>query len=117
MVFLWAEKQRKVIEIIRWPAYLLASFIAGFSMYAPNWAANDRMHGSAYYVSVYNALMNEPYTYSNQSIYGHYAILLKYPVKWLGGDYRAFNIVIAVGRVCFLLRWRWICASGIILYP
>ena len=33
---------------------------------------------------------------SNQSIYGHYAILLKYPVKWLGGDYRAFNIVIAV---------------------
>lgn len=96
VVFLWAEKQRKVIEIIRWPAYLLASFIAGFSMYAPNWAANDRMHGSAYYVSVYNALMNEPYTYSNQSIYGHYAILLKYPVKWLGGDYRAFNIVIAV---------------------
>ena len=38
-MFLWAEKQRKVIEIIRWPAYLLASFIAGFSMYAPNWAA------------------------------------------------------------------------------
>ncbi len=95
-VFLWAGKQRKVIEAIRYPAYLLASAIAGFSMYAPNWAANDRMHGSAYYVSVYNALMNEPYTYSNQSIYGHYAILLKYPVKWLGGDYRAFNFVIAV---------------------
>lgn len=95
IVFVWAGKQRKVIETLRYPAYLLASAIAGFSMYAPNWMANDRMHGSAYYVSVYNALMNEPYTYSNQSIYGHYAILLKYPVKWLGGDYRAFNIVIA----------------------
>lgn len=96
LVFLWAEKQRKLIEIIRYPVYLLAAVIAGFSMYAPNWAANDRMHGSAYYVSVYNALMNEPYTYSNQSIYGHYAILLKYPIKWLGGDYRAFNIVISI---------------------
>ena len=96
LVFLWAGKQRKVVEMFRYPAYLLASAIGGFSMYAPNWAANDRMHGSAYYVSVYNALMDEPYTYSNQSIYGHYAILLKYPVKWLGGDYRAFNIVIAV---------------------
>lgn len=95
-VFLWTGKQRKIVEILRYPAYLLASAIAGFSMYAPNWTANDRMHGSAYYVSVYNALMNEPYTYSNQSIYGHYAILLKYPVKWLGGDYRAFNIVIAI---------------------
>ncbi|MDE6386446.1 MAG: hypothetical protein K2L82_01415 [Lachnospiraceae bacterium] len=94
--FLWTGKQPKVVEVLRYPAYLLASAIAGFSMYAPNWAANDRMHGSAYYVSVYNALMNEPYTYSNQSIYGHYAILLKYPVKWLGGDYRAFNIVIAI---------------------
>lgn len=96
LVFLWAGKQRKVIEMLRYPVYLFASAIAGFSIYSPNWTANDRMHGSAYYVSVYNALMNEPYTYSNQSIYGHYAILLKYPVKWLGGDYRAFNIVIAI---------------------
>ncbi len=94
--FVWTGKRRKIVELLRYPAYLLASAIAGFSMYAPNWTANDRMHGSAYYVSVYNALMNEPYTYSNQSIYGHYAILLKYPVKWLGGDYKAFNIVIAV---------------------
>ena len=96
LVSLWAGKQRKTIEIIRYPAYLLASVIAGFSMYAANWVAGDKMHGSAYYTSVYNALMNEPYTYSNRSIYGHYAILLKYPVKWLGGDYKAFNIVIAV---------------------
>lgn len=94
-VFLWTTERRKLIEIMRYPVYLLASAIAGFSMYAPNWAANDRMHGSAYYTSVYNALMNEPYTYSNRSIYGHYAILLKYPVKWMGGDYQAFNIVIA----------------------
>lgn len=96
LVFWWAGKQRKIIEIIRYPAYLLASGIAGFSMYAANWVAGDKMHGSAYYTSVYNALMNEPYTYSNRSIYGHYAILLKYPVKWLGGDYNAFNIVITV---------------------
>lgn len=96
LVFLWAGKQRKLIEWIRYPAYLTASVIAGASMYAPNWMAGDRMHGSAYYTSVYNALMDAPYTYSNQSIYGHYAILLKYPVKLLGGDYTAFNIVISI---------------------
>lgn len=96
LVTLWAGKQRKLIEVVRYPAYLLASGIAGVSMYASNWAAGDRMHGSAYYTSVYNALMNEPYTYSNRSIYGHYAILLKYPIKLLGGNYKAFNIVIAM---------------------
>lgn len=96
LVSLWAGKQRKLIEVVRYPAYLLASGIAGVSMYASNWAAGDRMHGSAYYTSVYNALMNEPYTYSNRSIYGHYAILLKYPIKLLGGNYKAFNIVIAM---------------------
>lgn len=96
LVCLWAGKQRKVIEWIRYPAYLLASVFAGASMYAPNWMAGDRMHGSAYYTSVYNALMDAPYTYSNQSIYGHYAILLKYPIKLLGGDYAAFNIVISI---------------------
>lgn len=96
LVTLWAGKRRKLIEVVRYPAYLLASGIAGVSMYASNWAAGDRMHGSAYYTSVYNALMNEPYTYSNRSIYGHYAILLKYPIKLLGGNYKAFNIVIAM---------------------
>lgn len=96
LVSLWAGKQRKLIEVVRYPAYLLASGLAGFSMYCGNFFASDKMHGSAYYTSIYNALMGEPYTYSNRSIYGHYAILLKYPVKLFGGDYEAFNIVIAV---------------------
>lgn len=96
LVTLWAGKQRKLIEVVRYPAYLLASGIAGFSMYCGNFLASDKMHGNAYYTSVYNALVDAPYDYSNRSIYGHYAIFLKYPIKFLGGDYTAFNIVISI---------------------
>lgn len=96
LVSLWAGKQRKLIEAVRYPAYLLASGLAGFSMYCGNFLASDKMHGSAYYTSVYNALVDAPYDYSNQSIYGHYAIFLKYPIKILGGDYTAFNVVISI---------------------
>lgn len=96
LVSAWADRQRKWIEAIRYPAYVLASVLAGGSMYCGNFLASDKLHGNAYYTSVYNALMDAPYDYSNQSIYGHYAILLKYPIKLLGGSYTAFNIVMSI---------------------
>lgn len=102
---IWAgKKKRKFVEVIRYPVYLAASAVAGGSLYCANFMASDKMHGSAYYTSIYNALMDAPFDYSNQSIYGHYAILLKYPIKLLGGSYTAYNIVIsAVGFLSVLL--------------
>lgn len=94
---IWSgRKKRKSIEMIRYPVYLAASAVAGASLYCANFMASDKMHGSAYYTSIYNALMDAPFDYSNQSIYGHYAILLKYPIKLLGGSYTAYNIVISI---------------------
>ena len=96
ILYLWSDRLRKLTAYMRYPVYLAASAVGGFSMYCGNYLASDKMHGTAYYTSVYNALMNAPYDYSNQSIYGHYAILLKYPVKWLGGSYTDFTVVMAV---------------------
>lgn len=94
---IWAgKKKRKLVEVIRYPVYLAASAVAGASLYCANFMASDKMHGSAYYTSIYNALMDAPFDYSNQSIYGHYAILLKYPIKLLGGSYTAYNVVISI---------------------
>lgn len=104
LAVLWAEKKSRWVEILRYPAYLLAAAVAGFSMYCGNFLVSDKLHGNSYYTSVYNALMNAPYDYSNQSIYGHYAILLKLPIKILGGDYTAFNIVMAfIGGISVLI--------------
>lgn len=103
-VDLLMERQHKIIEILRYPAYLGASFIAGFSVYCGNFLVSDKLHGNAYFTSIYNALMDAPYDYSNRSIYGHYAILLKYPIKLLGGSYTAYNIVISiVGGISLLV--------------
>ena len=94
--YLLSNRLKKLTAYVRYPVYLAASAVGGFSMYCGNYLASDKLHGTAYYTSVYNALMNAPYDYCNQSIYGHYAILLKYPVKWLGGSYTDFTIVMAV---------------------
>lgn len=96
IIYLVSDRLKTLTAYVRYPVYLAASAVGGFSMYCGNYLASDKMHGTAYYTSVYNALMNAPYDYSNQSIYGHYAILLKYPVKWLGGSYTDFTIVMAV---------------------
>ena len=96
IIYLVSDRLKTLMAYMRYPVYLAASAVGGFSMYCGNYLASDKMHGTAYYTSVYNALMNAPYDYCNQSIYGHYAILLKYPVKWLGGSYTDFTIVMAV---------------------
>lgn len=96
IVSFWSKKKRKIIEIVRFPIYLAASLVGGASMYCTNFLQEDILHGNAYFSSVYTALMGAPFDYANQSIYGHYAIFLKYPIKLLGGDYRAYNIVISL---------------------
>ena len=84
--------------------YTVISLFAGFAGYLPNFIYNDIHHGNAYFASVYNIMQGNPYTEVCRSIYGHYAILLQYPVRLLGGSYQAFNIVIALcGAVTIFL--------------
>lgn len=65
-----------------------------------------RFHGNAYYNSVYNVLMGQPYSPDTISVYGHYGIILKGPMKLLGGDYHAFILLMtAIGGLCFLLMF------------
>lgn len=96
IVSAWNKKSKKIVESMRFPVYLAASLIGGGSMYCTNFLKGDILHGNAYFSSVYSALMGAPFDYANQSIYGHYAIFLKYPIKLLGGDYRAYNMVISL---------------------
>lgn len=84
--------------------YTVISLFAGFAGYFPNFIYNDIHHGNAYFASIYNIMQGNPYTEVCRSIYGHYAILLQYPVRLLGGSYQAFNIVMALcGAVTIFL--------------
>lgn len=57
----------------------------------------------AYFNSIYNVLHGSPYTEYTTSIYGHYGILYKLPMKLLGGDLIDFILLNAlVGAVSFL---------------
>ncbi|MBQ9926609.1 MAG: hypothetical protein IJO65_01405 [Lachnospiraceae bacterium] len=91
----WLGKRKRWVEIVRYPVYLGAAALGGIAVYCDNIMAEDILHGNTYYTSVYNAVMGAPFDYCNQSIYGHYAMFLKYPVKLLGGDMTAFSIVIS----------------------
>ena len=91
----WPQSWRKWVEMLRYPVYLGAAALGGIAVYCDNIMAEDILHGNTYYNSVYNAVMGAPFDYCNQSIYGHYAMFLKYPVKLLGGDMTAFSIVIS----------------------
>lgn len=57
----------------------------------------------AYFNSIYNVLHGSPYTENATSIYGHYAILYKLPMKLLGGDLIDFILLNSlIGALCFL---------------
>lgn len=57
-------------------------------------------HTNAYFNSVYSAMMGEPRTELNRSIYGFYNLFIAPLVKVLGGSYRAFFYVIC--GLCFV---------------
>lgn len=80
--------------LVAWSFYTPDTFVRGYS---------DRLHANAYYNSIYNVLHGAPYTADTTSIYGHYAILFRWPLKLLGGDYIDFILLIVLlGAVCFL---------------
>ncbi|MCF0132403.1 MAG: hypothetical protein HUJ72_00910 [Blautia sp.] len=80
--------------------YILLTVLVIYNMYTPNifgrnyWS--DSYHGYAYYNSIFNVYMGKPYTAELSSIYGHYALFWKIPMKLLGGDYFKFVFLLAV---------------------
>ena len=80
--------------------------LAGYTCYTPavfNYGASNRLHTNAYYNSIYNVMHGAPYTEYTTSIYGHYGILYRWPLKLLGGDFVDFILLNTVLlALCFL---------------
>lgn len=77
-----------------------------FTYYTPaafHGNSSSRLHIDAYFNSIYNVLHGSPYSEYVTSIYGHYGILYKLPLKILGGDFVDFVLLNAVlGALSFL---------------
>ena len=83
-----------------WLIYAVLTILIFYCMDTPNIfgraEAGDHFHAHAYYNSVYNVYQGLPYTDTLTSIYGHYGLLFKIPMKLVGGDFRMFVLMIAV---------------------
>lgn len=86
--------------------YGLLTLLIGYNFYTPEVFlrnAADRLHMNAYFNSIYNVLHGSPYTEYTTSIYGHYGILYKLPMKLLGGDHIDFILLNSLaGALAFL---------------
>lgn len=86
--------------------YGMLTVLIGYTYYTPSIFVrgySDRLHAHAYYNSIYNVMQGSPYSEMTTSIYGHYGILYKLPMKILGGDFIDFILLNAIlGAVCFL---------------
>ena len=86
--------------------YSMFTVLIGYTYYTPSIfvrGASDRLHANAYYNSIYNVLHQAPYTEYTTSIYGHYGILYRLPMKLLGGDFADFILLNSIlGALCFL---------------
>lgn len=94
-----------------WLIYAVLTILIFYCMDTPNIfgraEAGDHFHAHAYYNSVYNVYQGLPYTDTITSIYGHYGLLFKIPMKLVGGDFRMFVLMIAalgtLAHVCAFL--------------
>ena len=94
-----------------WLIYAVLTILIFYCMDTPNIfgraEAGDHFHAHAYYNSVYNVYQGLPYTDTMTSIYGHYGLLFKIPMKLVGGDFRMFVLMIAalgtLAHVCAFL--------------
>ena len=79
-----------------WLIYLLLAALHMYTYYTPaifKDGESNRLHVDAYYNSIYTALHGSPYSDNVNSVYGHYGILYRLPLKLLGGGFRAFVIL------------------------
>lgn len=79
---------------------------------------SDSYHGHAYFNSVYNIYQGMPYTHNVTSIYGHYALFFKIPLKLFHGDFRAFVMMLAMvgtfAHVCAFLTLQLLVESRVL---
>lgn len=104
VVIFGAYRNRKAVgkkaDWLVWMVYGVLTVLVFYSMDTPNifgrgeWG--DWYHAHAYFNSIYNVHWGMPYTDEITSIYGHYALFWKIPMKLVGGDFRAFVFLIAL---------------------
>lgn len=92
--------------------YAVLTILIFYCMDTPNIfgraEAGDHFHAHAYYNSGGHQVSGfKPYTDTMTSIYGHYGLLFKIPMKLVGGDFRMFVLMIAalgtLAHVCAFL--------------
>lgn len=85
--------------------YGILTLLVGYNFYTPAVFLRDdadRLHMDAYFNSIYNVLHGNAYTKYTTSIYGHYGIFYKLPMKLLGGDFIDFILLNScIGALCF----------------
>lgn len=95
-----SEADGKKADWLVWAVYGVLTVLVLYSMDTPNLFgrsnAGDSFHGHAYFNSIYNVYMGLPFAGDLTSIYGHYALLWKLPMKLIGGDFRMFVFLQAV---------------------
>lgn len=102
-VFFWLYENlsltEKKDEWIIWLTYAALVILIFYCMYTPNiygrGEQGDNYHAHAYFNSVYNVYQGVPYTHNVTSIYGHYGLFFKIPMKLVHGDFRAFVLMMA----------------------
>jgi len=87
--------------------YMGLTILIGYTFYTPDIFGRmiraDSAHGHAYYNSIYNVFCSAPYTETTTSIYGHYALFFKLPLKIMGGHFTDFILLCAlIGAFSFL---------------
>ena len=96
---LWRFRE---VPLKTWILYLFyggMTLLMTYTFYTPNifgrGQAADTAHGHAYFNSVYNVFHGSAYTEYTTSIYGHYALFYKLPLKIMGGNFLDFVLITA----------------------
>lgn len=99
--------------------YAGMAVLSGWSLYMPNYLEADPLHGHAYYVSLYNVVHGRAYDDLFTSMYGHYAIFFKWPLKLIGnGNIQDAALLIAIlgglaAFLCMLVIHRF-CKNSVV---
>lgn len=108
-VFFLSFVRKSKISASSWGLFALygtLTALIGYNFYTPEVFLRNgayRLHMNAYFNSIYNVLHGSPYTEYTTSIYGHYGILYKLPMKLLGGDHIDFILLNSLaGALTFL---------------
>lgn len=108
LLWCWRQDEKKEKGHIFYVIDVIIAAASGFSLYIPNYLAADPLHGHAYYSSIYDVAHGTPYDDLFTSIYGHYAIFLRWPVKTIGnGNIKDAALLMALlgGLATFLALW------------